>query len=133
MLLSLRSLWRSLPSEIDTSYFTFGVQRKHFFWSILVLMYFPPQSHTKMTVMCGFSIHLPSLRKFFDIMRSSLFDECQRLASLPSTARAADTVYIVFVTHRYVVVDDVAYVVDIDTARCDIGSNQHLNMIAFEK
>ena len=45
---------------------------------------------------------------------------------------AADAVHIIFVGGGKVVVDDVRYVVYVDTARRDVGRYEHLHLALFE-
>src|SRR3989344_1743306 len=57
-----------LLSTFPEIYFTFDMQRRHEVCSFLVLMYLPPHSHSSTTTSSTLSIHLPSLKKFFDIL-----------------------------------------------------------------
>ena len=54
--------------QCSTRYFTFDMQRRQDVCSSLVLMYLPPHSHSSTTTSSTLSIHLPSLKKFFDIL-----------------------------------------------------------------
>src|SRR5256885_625647 len=93
-------------------------------------MYLLPQAQTTTRGACGLSVHFPSLKKVFAI--GLLFDECQRLASLPGPSGAADAVDVVFVGARHIVVNDVRDLGNIETACRDISRDEDFHLILFE-
>ena len=62
-----------------------------------------------------------------------LLNKGERLAAFPCPTRAADTMDVIFVGRRNVVVDDVRDSLDIDAARRDVRRHQHFHLIPLEK
>lgn len=83
----------------------------------------------------------PLARRFFSCSRnvrsnlfhmSLVFNECERLTLLASAARATNTMHVVVIRLRQIVVDDVAHVSNIKPTSGDIGRDQHLGVVVLK-
>src|SRR3989344_1900078 len=63
---------------------------------------------------------------------AKLVNKCERLASLSCASRASDAMHIVLIGCRYVEINDVAHVGNIDTSRRHIGRNENADVILLE-
>lgn len=61
-----------------------------------------------------------------------LLDKRQGVARLAGAACSAYAVDIIFVRVRFVVVDDVRDVVDVEAAGCDVGRHEDLGFVVLE-
>lgn len=73
--------------------------------------------------------------QFLDCLHRRLIvrsDEADRIADRLRAACASDAVHVVFRVQREVVVDDVRDTLDVDTARRDVGRNEHARAAVLE-
>ncbi len=73
------------------------------------------------------------LKFFYYLFFHFLFYKCESFTHFIASASSANTVDVVFIACRHIIIDDMAHPDDIQASRRDISRHQYIDMMALEQ